>query len=102
MSKTKFPFGCLPDTYPHLESNSEEEVFKNVLNWFIVYRIIMVIYYLNDNTDKTYTLWRVNGEKYNGVELITSPYIEAIKQCLFTAMIMDIDKKVISETDGDK
>lgn len=58
-------------------------------------------YYLNDNTDKTYTLWRVNGEKYNGVELITSPYIEAIKQSLFIAMIMNIDK-VISETDGDK
>lgn len=58
-------------------------------------------YYLNDNTDKTYTLWRVRGEEYNGVELITSPYIEAIKQSLFTSMIMDIDK-VISETNGDK
>lgn len=57
-------------------------------------------YYLNDNTDKTYTLWRVNDEEYNGVELITSPYIEAIKQSLFTSMIIDIDK--FSENHGDK
>ena len=58
-------------------------------------------YYLNDNTDRTYTLWRVNDEEYNGVELITSSYLGTIKQSLSVAIATDIDK-VISKTNGDK
>lgn len=54
-------------------------------------------YYLNDNTDGTYTLWFVNSDKHYGEEIITSVDLGKIRDELFNGILNNITASILND-----